>query len=123
MGQLVDHAALFHDATHPKTLQAAWERVLANAGAAGGDGVTVQMFGRAGPDRLLRLSRDLRAGRYGPGPVRRVDIPKLSGGTRPLDIPCVVDRVAQTAAAEVLTPVIDPELEDASFAYRPGRSV
>ncbi|NBC33316.1 MAG: CRISPR-associated endonuclease Cas1 [Alphaproteobacteria bacterium] len=117
------HWLAFQEASRLDALQAAWRRVEANAGAAGGDGITIAMFGRAVPGRLIRLQRDLRSGRYAPGPIRRVDIPKQSGGMRPLDIPCIVDRVAQTAIAEVLMPVLDAEMADTSFAYRPGRSV
>jgi CRISPR-associated protein Cas1 len=56
-------------------------------------------------------------------PYRRVYIPKSSGGVRPLDIPSIVDRVAQGAVAMTLMPVLEREMEDSSFAYRPGRSV
>lgn len=116
-------AELFDHITDLETLQAAWGRVRANRGGPGGDGVGIEEFGREALARLLRLQRDLRAGTYRPGPVRRLDVPKRSGGTRPLAIPCIVDRVAQGAAALVLTPLLEPEMEDASFAYRAGRSV
>jgi CRISPR-associated protein Cas1 len=114
---------LFDRATRHDALWTAWERVRANNGAAGGDGMTVARFGQAAHGRLSRLSHDLRNGRYRPGPVRRVMIPKADGGSRPLDIPPVADRIAQAAVAQILTPLLDPEFEDASFAYRPGRSV
>lgn len=115
--------SLFDRATRHDALWAAWEKVRANNGAAGGDGVTIQRFEPGAHGRLSRLSHDLRHGRYRPGPVRRVLIPKPSGGTRPLDIPPVVDRIAQASVAAILTPLLDAEFEDASFAYRPGRSV
>ena len=114
---------LFAVATRFDTLWAAWERVRANNGAAGGDGVTVAQFSAIAEGRLSHLSHGLRTGRYRPAPSRRVLIPKRSGGWRPLDIPAVVDRVAQAAVALTLSPVLDPTFEDASFAYRPGRSV
>ena len=58
-----------------------------------------------------------------PGEYRRVDIPKRRGGLRRLIIPNVSDRIVHTALAEALKPVLEPMFEDASFAYRPGRSV
>jgi CRISPR-associated protein Cas1 len=118
-----DNTGLFAEATRLDRLEDAWERVRANAGAAGGDGETVARFAGEAATRLLQLHRALRNGRYRPGPVRRVDIPKAGGGARPLCIPCVADRVAQTAVMLTLMPVLEPEMEDDSFAYRPGRSV
>ena len=115
--------SLFRAATCWEGLHAGWERVRANNGAAGGDGMSVERFGQGVEARLSRLSHDLVTGRYRPAPSRRVYIPKDSGGVRPLDIPAVADRVAQAAVALVLTPMLEPEFEDASFAYRPGRSV
>ena len=119
---------LFEDATRLARLQEGWERVQANAGAAGSDGVTVARFAGEAASRLLRLHAALRDGSYRPGPLRRVDIPKQDGpnqdgGLRPLAIPCVVDRVAQSAAALTLGPVLEDEMEDESFGYRPGRSI
>lgn len=115
--------SLFGEATRFSTLWTAWERIRANQGAAGGDGVTIRRFEGDAQNRISRLSHSLRSGRYRPGPVRRAFIPKRSGGVRPLDIPCVVDRVAQGGVALVLMRVLDREMEDSSFAYRPGRSV
>jgi CRISPR-associated protein Cas1 len=104
-------------------LAEAWRRVHRNAGAAGADGVSVETFAATAAIRLKALHDGLRAGDYRPGPVRRVEIPKPGGGVRPLDIPCVVDRVAQGAVALTLLGPLDAEMEEASFAYRPGRSV
>lgn len=118
-----DNAELFERVTRLDTLETAWGRVLRNAGAAGGDGVTVGVFAQGVPSRLLSLHRELRSGAYRPGPLRRLSVPKPDGSFRPLAIPPVVDRVAQTAAALVLTPLLDGEMEEASFGYRPGRSV
>lgn len=101
----------------------AWGKVLANRGGPGGDGVTLEVFAEGARARLARLRRDILDGIYRPGPLRRLDVPKRSGGTRPLAIPCVADRVAQTAVAEWLSRLLEPEFEDASFGYRPGRSV
>lgn len=116
-------AGLFAQIVRLQTLEAAWEKVRANHGAAGGDGMTVEEFDIDLPTRLVRLRLGLMHGTYRPGRLRRIDVAKDDGGTRPLAIPPVVDRVAQTAAALVLTPLLDPEMHDDSFAYRPGRSV
>jgi CRISPR-associated protein Cas1 len=114
---------LFFRATSTDQLWLAWERVRANNGAAGGDGVTVARFAPFAKGAIDALSRRLRGFSYRPGPSRRVMIPKRAGGFRPLDIPCVVDRIAQGAVALTLVPVLEPEFEDSSFAYRPGRGV
>lgn len=105
------------------TLDAGWARVRANQGAAGGDGMTVAQFQASAPQRIARLAAALQAGRYRPGPTRRVAVPKRKGGVRVLTIPAVTDRVVQAALAIVLTPILDAQFEEASFAYRPGRSV
>lgn len=115
--------ALYTAATRLDTLEIAWHRVRANAGAAGGDGVTVDQFDQAASVRLISLHKALRDGSYAPGPVRRVAFPKPLGGQRVLAIPTVTDRVVQTAVTDVLVPVLEPTFEDVSFAYRPGRSV
>lgn len=117
------NVSLFAEITDLATLSAAWERVKDNDGAAGGDGETVGQFAAQAPSRLLALRADLRGGRYHPGPHRLVAIPKADGTTRPLSIPCVVDRVVHTALAQVLTPRLDHHMAEGSFGYRPGRSV
>src|SRR5689334_12182251 len=96
---LIDDAALFREHTELDARLSAWYRVLSNGGAAGGDNVTLQRYLVNVHARIARLSQALRDGGYAPGPLRRVDIPKKSGGTRPLAIPCIADRVAQTAVA------------------------
>ncbi len=120
---LLDDSVLFRAATEIDALMAAWSRVLANGGAAGGDNVTLTRFLADAHARVTRLSHALRTGTYVPGPLRRVDIPKKSGGKRPLAIPCVIDRVAQTAVAQALAPHLDREFEEASYGYRLGRGV
>lgn len=106
-----------------ETLAAAWKRVRANGGAPGGDGVDRHAFQPRAEALLARLRHDLAHQCYRPGPVRRVDIAKPDGGTRTLSIPCLIDRVAQTAAAMVLGRRLDPGFSDDSYGYRPGRTV
>jgi CRISPR-associated protein Cas1 len=109
--------------TRLATLDDAWARVRSNAGCAGGDGETVEGFQRRAAKRLTLLARALETGSYRPRDLRVLHVAKRSGGTRPLAIPSVEDRIAQTACAGVLGPVLDPGFSEASFAYRPGRSV
>lgn len=101
----------------------AWQKVSENEGSAGGDGVTLEKYARRLEGNLRQLQASVRDGDYFPGPLRAVDIPKRRGGTRRLNIPCIADRVAQTAVAQLLDPVLDPLFSPDSFAYRSGRSV
>jgi RNA-directed DNA polymerase len=97
--------------------------VRRNKGAAGVDRITLDAVEVYGVDRVLReLRDDLQAGRYRPAPVRRVDIPKPQGGTRPLGIPTVRDRVAQQAAKLVLEPIFEADFLPCSYGFRPRRS-
>jgi CRISPR-associated protein Cas1 len=104
-------------------LWAGWQKVRTNNGGAGGDGIGMTQFERTAVQRIERLSQALKLGRYRPGPYRMVAIPKKRGGERVLAIPCITDRVVQSAAAQLLGPVLEPTFERASFAYRPGRGV
>ena len=105
-------------------LAVAWRMVRRNGGAAGVDGETVADIEAFGVDRWLEvLARDLKAGTYRPQAVRQVLIPKKQRGKfRPLGIPCLRDRVAQTAAMLVLSPIFEADLQPEQYAYRPGRS-
>ena len=104
-------------------LTVAWKTVRRNGGAAGVDGETVADIESFGVDRWLgALARDLKAGTYRPRAVRQVLIPKKQRGKfRPLGIPCLRDRVAQTAAMLVLSPIFEADLQPEQYAYRPGR--
>ena len=114
---------LFDQITAMSTLLRAFDRVEENHGGPGVDGETVEDFGTQLESRLLALRQSLRSGSYRPAPLLHMGMAKAEGGIRILRIPCVRDRVAQTAAALVLTPVLDPEFEDVSYGYREGRSV
>jgi RNA-directed DNA polymerase len=100
----------------------AWKRVKANHGAPGVDGITIEQFPDHTRSFWAEIRNSLLAGTYQPSPVRRVEIPKPTGGTRPLGIPTVLDRLIQQAIAHVLSPIFDPTFSDASFGFRPGRS-
>ena len=99
-------------------------RFAATAARAGADGQTVAGIEAYGVERWLgELARDLKPGTYRPDAVRQVLIPKKQRGKfRPLGIPCIRDRVAQTAAMLVLTPIFEADLPPEQYAYRPGRS-
>src|SRR5208337_3649461 len=105
----------------PATLAAAWAKVQANGGAAGVDRQSIERFAAHADEYLAELSRALRTGEYRPAAIRRVEIPKGNGGMRPLGIPTVKDRIAQTAVKFVLEPILDARFPPASFGFRPGR--
>jgi RNA-directed DNA polymerase len=129
-----DHSAPHDTASHPAAV-GLWERFLArenlaealrrverNAGAAGIDGMSTKELRPWLKDHWPRVRSMLDAGTYRPSPVRRVMIPKPSGGQRMLGVPTVVDRLICQALSQVLTPVFDPHFHPHSFGFRPGRS-
>jgi len=105
----------------PATLSAAWRRVLRNAGGSGVDGQSVAKFKHRADKYLCELEEALKAGTYRPQPVKRVEIPKGGGKTRPLGIPAVKDRIVQTALKLVIEPIFEREFLDTSYGFRPGR--
>src|SRR5471030_1103359 len=115
---------LLYDKIHREDiLRHAYALARANRGAPGVDGVTFAAIESAGLEEWLAgLGRDLVAKTYRPEPVRRVMIPKPGGGERPLGIPTIRDRVAQTAAKIVLEPIFEADFEDSAYGYRPRRS-
>jgi retron-type reverse transcriptase len=116
-------ATLFPAVIDSQNLLAAWEKVEENAGSPGVDGTSVDVFDLVLEEELTRLQKALRDHTYRPQPLQRVTINKPQGGVRALAIPTVRDRVAQTAVALVITPLLESEFEDVSFGYRRGRSV
>ena len=100
----------------------AFKKVKANRGAAGVDGQTIADFEADLTNNLYKLWNRMSSGSYFPLPVRRVDTPKEDGGTRPLGIPTVTDRIAQEVARRNLEPRLEPLFHDDSYGYRPGRS-
>lgn len=102
-------------------LRAAWEKVRANKGAAGVDGITMKAFEQGADERLQQLADDLRQKTYRPQPVRRVYIPKSGGGKRPLGIPTVRDRIVQQALRQILEPIFEGKFRKCSHGFRPKR--
>jgi RNA-directed DNA polymerase len=98
----------------------AYQRVKANQGAAGVDGETVAAFESDLKNNLYKVWNRMASGSYFPPPVRLVEIPKDNGGSRPLGIPTVADRVAQTVVILVLEPAVDSHFHPDSYGYRPG---
>ena len=103
-------------------LRKALARVKANKGAAGIDGMTFEDLAPYLKEHWPAIRAQLLDGTYKPQPVRRVEIPKASGGKRPLGIPTVLDRFIQQAVMQVLQADWDRTFSEASFGFRPGRS-
>ena len=101
-------------------LKAAWERVKANRGGGGVDGMSITEFAKDAETRLEQLAEALRSGQYKPLPVRRTYIPKAgSSEKRPLGIPAIIDRIVQTAVRNVIEPIFEKEFAPSSYGFRP----
>jgi RNA-directed DNA polymerase len=100
----------------------AYQRVKVNRGAAGVDGESLAAFEKDLKSNLYKVWNRMSSGSYFPPPVRLVEMEKDNGGTRPLGIPTVADRVAQTVVKMVLEPRVDPHFHPDSYGYRPGKS-
>ena len=98
----------------------AFKKIKANQGAAGVDGQSIADFKADLSNNLYKLWNRLSSGSYFPPPVRRVNIPKANGGTRPLGIPTVADRVAQEVARRYLEPRLEPMFHADSMATGPA---
>jgi group II intron reverse transcriptase/maturase len=117
----VDLGRLLETVASVSNLAQALQNVARNKGAAGVDGCSVDEVVAAGPRLLPLLRRELLAGTYRPGDIRRVWIPKPGGGQRGLGIPNVVDRWVQQAVLQVLQPIFEPTFHGSSHGFRPGR--
>jgi group II intron reverse transcriptase/maturase len=100
----------------------AYKQVKANKGAAGVDDVSIEEFEKDLKNNLYKLWNRMSSGSYFPSPVRRVEIPKDGGGSRPLGIPTVMDRVAQMVVMRRLEPELEKHFHPDSYGYRPGKS-
>jgi RNA-directed DNA polymerase len=122
--------SLMDKAVRPTTLEAAWRKVARNHGAAGVDGQSIERFAAQAERYLSELQHSLEDGSYRPHPVKRVEIPKGDGRTRPLGIPTVKslpqakagDRIVQTALKMVIEPIFETQFRPGSYGFRPGRS-
>jgi RNA-directed DNA polymerase len=113
--------SLIDKVVRPATLDIAWQRVARNKGAAGVDGQSIERFEAQSARYLEELRHSLTEGSYQPNPVKRVEIPKGDGKTRPLGIPTVKDRIVQTALKMVIEPIFEVQFRPGSFGFRPGR--
>ncbi len=100
----------------------AYQKVKANHGAAGVDGQSIEAFESDLKNNLYKIWNRMSSGSYFPPPVRLVEIPKATGGLRPLGIPTVADRVAQMVVKMHLEPIVEPCFHKDSYGYRPGKS-
>lgn len=118
---------LFERATCRDALDRAWKDVAEgdsdSDSAENGRPSGIDRFRKNAEERLGKLADDLATGSYVPRDLFRVEIPKSSGGVRVIDVPAVVDRVVERAMLSVVTPLVDPWLGAASYAYRPGLGV
>jgi group II intron reverse transcriptase/maturase len=105
-----------------ENLNEAYKRVYANKGAGGVDGVSVEELHEHLRVHKAEILESIRARKYKPQPVRRVEIPKDNGKKRQLGIPTVGDRVIQQAIAQVLSPIYEEQFSNSSYGFRPGRS-
>ena len=116
-------AMLMEQVVRRENLLAAYERVRANKGAPGVDGMTVDELADFCREHWPRVREQLLGGTYVPQPVRKVEIPKPGGkGVRTLGIPTALDRLIQQALLQQLTPIFDPLFSDYNYGFRPGRS-
>lgn len=117
------HKDVLEQVATPANLTMAWGRVRRRMREAAREDPELVAFEADAPAALARLRADLRRGRYRPGAARRVRIRKPNGSVRRLTLLPLEDRIAQTATVQVLTPLMDAEFAEASFGFRPNRSL
>lgn len=122
-GKEVRFYSLYDKVYRRDVLWEAWRQVKANKGAPGIDGKAIEEIITQGEEKVInKLQKQLREYNYQFSPVRLVEIPKPKGGTRPLGIATVEDRIVQTAMKIVIEPIFEADFHDCSFGYRPKRN-
>jgi len=106
----------------PENYGKALKAVVANKGAPGIDGMTTKELSEHLERHWPKIRTKLMTGTYVPSPVKRVEIPKPSGGKRMLGIPTVLDRFIQQLLLQAMTPIWEPQFSQHSYGFRPGRS-
>jgi len=114
--------SLYDRMLHRENLVRAFKKVKSAKGAGGIDGQSINDFSGSLETNITHLLAELKDKSYQPLAVRRVEIPKPSGGKRMLGIPAVRDRVVQQALLDILQPIFDPDFHPSSYGYRPRRS-
>ena len=113
---------LLEQALSRENMAKAWRHVKANRGSAGVDGLSIDQTFEYLKEYWPQIRSEIKSGTYRPQAVRRVEIPKPTGGKRILGIPTAIDRLIQQALLQVLQPLIDPTFSEFSYGFRPGRS-
>ena len=113
---------MLENIAHRYNLELACQRVKSNKGAPGIDGMTVEELERWLGTHMAELREQLLNGSYQPQAVKGVSIPKPNGGRRQLGIPTAIDRLVQQAFVQELTPILDPQMSESSYGFRPNRS-
>lgn len=106
----------------------AYRNIKTNSGSntPGTDKITIKDIGKLSPEELVEKMRFIVQGSkhgYRPKPVRRKEIPKPNGSTRPLGIPCIWDRLVQQCIKQVMEPICEAKFSNSSYGFRPNRSV
>jgi RNA-directed DNA polymerase len=114
------YTSLMHHYT-VANLRACFESLDAKK-ATGVDGVSKAMYGQNLEANLQALHQKLCQMSYRPKPVRRVEIPKEDGSTRPLGISCIEDKIVQEMTRRILEAIYEPLFIDTSYGFRPRRS-
>src|SRR6266436_2621637 len=96
----------------------AYLKVRSNRGSGGVDGISMNGFDKDYKNHLYKVWNQMSSGSYMPPPVRLMEIPKKDGGKRPLGIPTIADRIAQTVVKELLEPELEPLFHEDSYGYR-----
>ncbi len=119
----IDSKHLFEELCTEWKLMQGWREVKRNRGSSGVDGQTTDTFELRLSEEIKQLKEELVSWSYTPQPVRRVEIPKPDGtGVRLLGVPCIRDRVVQTAIKQLLEPILEPLFSEHSYGFRPGKN-